>query len=172
VEPEHCPVFFIDYGKVQGMEKIMTRSRIALFGSAMAVALCGAGVANAQDYRDAYYGGPTYRTYDDRVEPVTETVIVRPDYDVIEKQQLFGNVNGERDPQAYTISRPVNFSDLDLSFNGDRAELRSRIHEAASDMCAELDARVPGLVGDRSADRECVRNAMRNAMRDVMEGNG
>jgi UrcA family protein len=154
------------------MEKIMTKSRIALFGSAMVVALCGACVANAQDYHESYYGGATYRTYDDRMEPVTETVIVRPDYDVIEKQQLFGRVNGEMDPQAYTISRPVNFSDLDLSRNGDRAELHARIHETASDMCAELDARVPGLAGDRSADQECVRNATRNAMRDVMEGNG
>ena len=134
-----------------------------ILGSAMAVLLCGAGIASAQDY------GPGYdRTYDDRAGPASETIIVHPN-DVIEKQQLLGRVDGEINPQAYMISRPVNFSDLNLSRGADVAQLHERVYETASDLCAELDARVPGLSGDRDADRECVRDATRNAMREVME---
>jgi UrcA family protein len=162
----------------------MTKSRIALFGSVMvgAVLLCGAGV-RAQDYNysngpynDAGYAPGNFdRGYDDRAGPVayndragpSETIIVRPDYDVIEKQQLLGRVDGDINPQAFTVSRPVTFADLDLHDPVDRAQLRERVRDTAEDLCAELDARVPGLSGSRSADEECVRNATRNAMRDV-----
>ena len=44
----------------------------------------------------------------------------------------------------------------------------ARVRATAHDLCAELDARVPGLAGDRSADTQCVRDATRNAVRDVM----
>lgn len=160
----------------------MTKGRIALFGSAMAVLLCGAGMASAQDYSysngpyndSGYqpgsfdrYGDRSYedRAYDDR-STVSETVIVHPN-DVIQEQQVIGRVNGEVNPQAYNIQRPVDFSDLNLSRAADRAELHARVYQTASDLCAELDARVPGLSGDRSADRECVRNATRQALQDV-----
>ena len=148
----------------------MRKNRIALLGSAIigAALLCGAGVAQAQDY-----DSPTY--YDYRpvptTVPVTETVIVHPyyDYDRIEKRQLLGRINGEVNPTEYSLSRPVVFSDLDLTRDDDYLELRARVRDTAADLCAELDARVPGLRGDASADRECVRTATRNAMRDVMD---
>lgn len=157
----------------------MTKARIALLGSAMALLLSGA--ASAQGYYDAPYNNapgnnapgnnapaPYDRAYDDRVDPVSETVIVHPN-DVIEERQMLGHIGGEVNPQAYNISRPVDFSDLDLHRGQDRAALHERIFQTASDLCAELDARVPGLAGDRDADRECVRDATRNAMRDVMD---
>src|SRR3954469_26042560 len=58
--------------------KAMTKSRIAVLGSAIAgvALLCGAGFANAQDYRH------DYRSYDEHAyyDPVVgETVIVHPD---------------------------------------------------------------------------------------------
>ena len=147
----------------------MTRHRIALFSSAMiGVALMfGVGVAKAQDYgfRDGYqqpgYYGPAY---DDRA---SETIIVHPN-DMIEQRQLVGHIGGEVNPQAYSISRQIDFSDLNLSRPADRAELHDRIYQTASDLCAELDARVPGLSGYPSEDRECVWDATRNAMRDAM----
>ncbi|HEY2009547.1 MAG TPA: UrcA family protein [Rhizomicrobium sp.] len=146
----------------------MTKGRIALLGSAMAMLLCGAGMANAQ----GYYDGPGYqdgygRVYEDQPGPASETIIVHPNDD-IDQQQLIGRYNGEINPQAYTISRQVDLSDLDLRRGADREELHDRIYQTASNLCAELDARVPGLAGDASADRECVRDATRNAMRDVM----
>jgi len=143
----------------------MTKSRIALLGSAIAgvALLCGAGLANAQDY-GPYQQEHAY--YDPRAG---ETVIVHPDYDEIYTRQRLGRINGEVNPTEYRISRPVNFSDLNLLHDEDYLELRARVRDTAQDLCAQLDERVPGLRGDRSADRNCVRDATRNAMRDVME---
>lgn len=140
----------------------MTKGKIALLGCAAAL-LFAAG-AQAQDYRYERSDDRQYdRAYDDR----TETVIVHPYYDEIYKRQITGRVNGEVNPTEYALSRPVDFSDLDLDDNGDRAELHARVHEMAVDLCAQLDERVPSLRGDRSADRECVRRATRQAMEDV-----
>ena len=148
----------------------MTKTRIALLGSAImsAALLCGA--AKAQDYDrydrsyDRSYDAPSY---DNRAG---ETIIVRPyDYDRIEKRQLTGRINGEVNPTEYSLSRPVSYSDLDLTRDADYLELKARVRDTAIDLCAELDARVPGLRGDPSADRECVRTATRNAMREVAE---
>lgn len=146
----------------------MTKNRIALLGSAVAL-LCVAGVAKAQDY-DRTYDRPYY-DYDARPVPTTESVIVHPyyDYDRVEKRQVIGRVNGEVNPTEFSLSRPVSFSDLDLTRDADYLELRERVRETARDLCYELDARVPQLRGDSSADRECIRTATRNAMRDVMD---
>jgi UrcA family protein len=140
----------------------MTKSRVALLGSAMMVLVSGVGLANAQDY-----SRPSYYDYGDRPALADESVVVRPYYDRVEKRQLVGRVNGEVNPTEYSLSRLVDFSDLDLSRYLDRLELRDRVRHAAEDLCAELDDRVPGLRGDPSADRECVRTATRNAMRSV-----
>jgi UrcA family protein len=161
---------------------VMTRCKIALLGAGVAAALFG--VAQAQDY-GPYSRDPNYvpysryddhayeaRAYDDRVAPDTETVIVRPYYHQIEKRQIVGRVNGEVNPTEYTLSRPVSFADLDLTRDSDYLEFKSRVRDAARDMCEELDARVPQLRGDESADRECVRNATRNAVHQVLEREG
>jgi UrcA family protein len=147
----------------------MTKNTIALLGSAMmgAALLCGAGAAKAQ-YYDRTYDSPYYAD-DARPAPAEETVIVHPYYDQVEKRQLAGRVNGEVNPTEYSLSRPVGFSDLDLSRDADYLELRARVRDTARDLCFELNARVPDLRGDSSADRECVRTATRNAMRDVMD---
>ena len=156
----------------------MTKTRIALLGSAMmgAALLCAAGLANAQDYSrdyDRQYESPTYNGPSYSYErPADETIIVHPYYDRVEKRQLMGRVDGELNPVELSISRPVNFSDLDLSRRADTIELRERIHDTATDLCAELDARVPELRGDRDADRECVRTATRNAMRSALDRAG
>jgi UrcA family protein len=142
----------------------MTKSRIALLGSAIAgvALLCGAGFANAQEY------GP-YQEHSYYDPAAGETVIVHPDYDTIYTRQRLGRINGEVNPTEFRISRPVNFSDLNLLHDSDYLELKARVRATARDLCAQLDERVPQLRGDRSADRECVRDATRNAMRDVME---
>ena len=139
----------------------MTRNM--LLGCAMAALLCGS--AAAQDYRGPYYG--PYTRYD--ATPDTETVIVRPDYDYLEKYQVTGRVNGEVNPTAYSISRRVDVSDLDPARPRDYIEIRERIRATARDLCYQMDERVPALRGDSSADRECIRQATRNALRDVMD---
>lgn len=146
----------------------MTKTRIVLFSSAMVSAALLCGLAKAQDYDRVYYE----RSYSDPYydNRASETIIVRPyDYDRIEKRQLTGRINGEVNPTEYSLSRPVNYSDLDLTRDADYLELKARVRDTAMDLCAELDARVPALRGDSSADRECVRTATRNAMREVAE---
>jgi UrcA family protein len=151
----------------------MTKVRIALLGAVMSAALAaGIGAGHAQDYYGVSDGGAYQREYDramgrDLPAPGVESVIVHPYYDRIEKRQVLGRQDGSINPTAYSLSRPVDFSDLNLSNPADRAELRIRIHETALDVCSELDARVPALRGDRDADRRCVREAARQAMRDV-----
>lgn len=145
-----------------------TKTTIALLSTAVMSAALLCGVARAQSYYDRY-DDRTYnvRPYEDRT---TETIIVHPDYyDRVEKRQLTGRINGEVNPTEYSLSRPVNYSDLDLTRDEDYLELKARVRDTAMDLCAELDARVPQLRGDRSADRECVRSATRNAMREVAE---
>jgi UrcA family protein len=140
----------------------MTKGRIALLGAAMTSALVLAGIgAKAQPYG----AGPDDRVYDNG----TETVIVRPDRDYIEKHTVIGRVNGEINPTAYSLSRSVDVADLDLSQPADRREMRNRVYETAVNLCYELDARVPGLRDDESGDRECVQSATRDAIRDVMD---
>jgi UrcA family protein len=139
----------------------MTKHRFAMIGTALTALLCIGGVAKAQDYYDRYD-----RVYDNG----TETVIVHPYYyDEIQKRQVIGRVNGEVNPTEYTLSRPVSFSDLDLTRDDDYLELKARIRATAENLCAELDDRVPQLRGDSSADRECVRTATRHAMQDVFD---
>ncbi|HSS13569.1 MAG TPA: UrcA family protein [Rhizomicrobium sp.] len=138
----------------------MTRN--ILMGCAIAALLCG--TAAAQEYRDSYYG--PYTHYD---ASGTETVIVRPGYDTLEKYQVTGRVNGEVNPTAYSMSRPVDVSGLDPARPTDYIEIRERIRATARDLCYQMDERVPALRGDESADRECIRQATRNAMRDMID---
>jgi UrcA family protein len=149
----------------------MTKSRIALLGAVVTSAMVLAGATQAQDYRDYRAPYDAYHdsdVYGDR----TETVIVRPDYGFIQKHQVIGRVNGEVNPTAYSLQRPVALADLDLSRPSDRQEMRNRVYETAVNLCYELDDRVPGLREDESAAKECVRTATRNAIRDVMDRRG
>jgi len=136
-------------------------------GCAIAALLCGS--AAAQDYRGPYYGPYTHYDAVSDTETVPETVIVRPDYDYLEKRQITGRVNGEVNPTAYSMSRPVDISGLDPSRPADYIEIRERIRATARDLCYQMDERVPALRGDSSADRECIRQATRNALRDVTD---
>ncbi len=65
-------------------------------------------------------------------------MIVHPssqDYGRIEHRQMLGKVGGEIDPTLLTISKPVSYSDLDLSRDSDVNELRMR--DTASDICGQ-----------------------------------
>ncbi len=159
------------------MRRPFTQSSLIAMGFAL---LC---VPAPAQYYDRSYDAPRddsryveprddSRYVDERPAPDVEQVIVRPDYDYVEKRQLLGNINGERNPTAYTIERPVDYSDLNLTDAADRRELRARIHDTAEELCYQLDGRFPQLRGDRSADRECIRNATRNALREVGYGPG
>ena len=85
---------------------------------------------------------------------------------MVEEHQRLGVVNGEINPVDSTISRPVSYSDLDLSRDSDFQELEDRIHDTAEDVCAELDSLHPAL-HDRDEERKCVESATRDALNQV-----
>ena len=152
----------------------MTKNKLTLLGSAFAgligAALLG-GTATAQDYYSPSVGSVAYEEpYYDR----GETVIVRPfrgPYNRIERHQLLGRVNGEINPVVLSMSRPVSYSDLDLSRATDYDILRGRILATAHDVCVALAQHDVGLVdSDRQATRDCIRSAARNAMDEIPAG--
>lgn len=61
-----------------------------------------------------------------------------------------------------TISRAVHFSDLNLVKSSDDATLKTRVRDAAKDLCAELDKLYP-----LEPDRSCVRKSIHRAMPQV-----
>ena len=103
--------------------------KIALLGAAAALALVVG--AQAQPYGNRYDGDRYDNarvTYD---RDGTETIIVRPDRDYIEKHTMIGrSADGEINPTAYSMSRSVDLADLDLSQPADRQEMRNRVYRA------------------------------------------
>lgn len=124
----------------------MSKYITCLLGAAVAALMCAAS-ANAQDYDDQQDGA----------------------HDAFSGMTVLGRIDGEIDPQIYSESRQVDFSDLDLSRGEDYMVLRGRVADTARELCAELEARVPALRGEMDAERECVHDATRKAMRDVRE---
>jgi UrcA family protein len=129
------------------------------FGMAL---LCGAGAASAQDL------------YADQYSPVSssETVTVHP-YNNLHSSgpSLSSGRSGSMYSEQLSMSRPVNFSDLDLTRVADARELRARISDTAHDLCAQLGTINPQMK-DSDSDQRCVRDAIDNAMAQVSDGIG
>src|SRR3954462_15568267 len=147
----------------------MSKNKRSYLGTAFAAALlCAAGGAVAQTYGDSYAGDGYYN---DR----TETVIVRPyyaPYNHIERHQMVGRVNGEVDPVYLSISRPVNYSDLNLSNPADFETLRERVYDTANVLCMTLARRdqMGTMDSDPDATRQCIREASVDAMSRIPVG--
>ncbi len=147
----------------------MSKTKQAYLGTAFAAALlCAAGGAAAQSYDDSY---PADAYVNDR----TETIIVRPPhapYNQIERHQMVGHVNGEVDPVYLSITRPVSYSDLDLSNPADFQTLRERVYDTAHVLCMRLARRDPmgTLDSDPQATQQCIREASADAMSQVPVG--
>ena len=116
--------------------------------------LCLGGAASAQDYDSSY---------NDR----TETLIVRPPYGEIQRERLPGwNGVGKffNPEERISLSEPVNYSDLNLSYRADREELRYRISRTAMRICNRLAGRAPAGSVMETTQQECVRDAVRQAL--------
>ncbi len=66
--------------------------------------------------------------------------------------------------EVITIYRGVSYRDLDLTTKEGAAELDKRIHETATDMCRELDAKYPTPVAETGS---CITAAVDKAMHDA-----
>jgi len=90
----------------------------------------------------------------------SEEVIVDGPYTISQVQEPWlGLTMGEL---KISVSRRVNFSDLDFSKQADLDELRDRLKTAAMDSCVELERRFPSMIysSDRTR-KQCVREANR-----------
>jgi len=114
--------------------------------------LCGIGAAAPAAAQDYYYSGNT------------ERVIVEAPWS---KQDLGVQPKSKMTTSLISVSRTVNFSDLDLRKNADINELALRVNDSARDACRELDARFPPLVYVDASGTDCVKTATENAMAKV-----
>ena len=139
----------------------MTRTNLRLgwlAGAIGAAMLSMAGAASAQDYDD-YGNGYSYSS--------SETVIVRPPYGEIQRERLPGwNGVGKffNPEERVSLSEPVSYSDLNLSYGADRDELRYRISRTAMRLCSRLEAAGPVM---ETTQQDCVNDAVREAMYEV-----
>ena len=70
--------------------------------------------------------------------------------------------------QGMTVSREVNYADLDLTKPEDVEQLKARTNRAAVQVCRELDHRNPWSMTDLfGAHAPCVRNAQQQALAQV-----
>jgi UrcA family protein len=77
------------------------------------------------------------------------------------------SLGGEMPEFTISVSRDVNYADLDLSKSEDVAKLRDRVATAAKDSCRELDSRFPRDVYipvNESSRKDCVRHATGQAL--------
>lgn len=85
-------------------------------------------------------------------------------------------VGQPRDAEAQSLSRAVSYSDLDLTYAADRAELRHRINVTARELCDQLnEPTVSPLELGHSCQDIAVRNAsyeMRVAVEDAYAQRG
>lgn len=96
------------------MKSLLAASALILSGSA----------ALAQDYNDAYGPGPN-----ESIEVIAPRI--RPD-------------NSSMAPTSATkLTVQVRYDDLDLTTHGGASELRSRVRDAAHNVCETLEARFP-----------------------------
>jgi UrcA family protein len=70
--------------------------------------------------------------------------------------------------QGMTVSRDVNYGDLDLTKPEDVERLKERTNRAAVQVCMDLDHRNPwSMTGLFGAHMPCVRNAQQQALAQV-----
>jgi len=92
-----------------------------------------------------------------------ETITVRPPYVVIKKTS-----HDPKDPIAsYTLSRVVEYGDLDLKTDAGVSSLNGRVQEAANGVCHEMDSRFPDKVYTPAMKGDCANNAVAQAKPQV-----
>ena len=66
------------------------------------------------------------------------------------------------------VSRDVSYQDLDLTTTDGKAQLETRVKDAAADVCKELDRRFPTSVYvPVGSNKDCVKNAIAEVMAEV-----
>ena len=96
----------------------------------------------------------------------TESVTVIPPYVVTKASTgLFKNKE-----TTVTISRNVDYGDLDLNSSQGQSALQGRVRQAAAGVCHELDRRYPESMNNPVKSGNCVRTASADAMTQIRNG--
>jgi len=101
----------------------------------------------------------------------SEEVIVRAPY-VVRREPLArgGAPSSFSNPELISLSRGVNYADLDLSQARGVAELETRVRTTARDVCQELNSRYPRTGGQYVyANTDCVKKATDDGMDAVRQ---
>lgn len=94
------------------------------------------------------------------VEPTEEITVFAPF--VVRSTSTRGGVS------TITMSRAINFHDLNLANDGDVTALKQRVNDTARAICRQLDRRFSGGRWQRTPqDRDCVQNASNSALAEV-----
>jgi UrcA family protein len=93
-----------------------------------------------------------------------ENIIVQAPY---YKEDLGVQPGSKMHTTLISVSRTVDFSDLDLRRNADINELALRVNDTARDACRELDKRFSPYVYVDAGGTDCVKTATENAMARV-----
>lgn len=97
-------------------------------------------------------------------EPTLEEIIVEAPW-LIERE-VVGRSSVGAPIEEISLTRRVDFSDLDLTQTADVGELENRIDEIARDSCAKLEELFP-LSTTQQDSRTCVDDAVDDAMAQV-----
>jgi UrcA family protein len=133
---------------------------LSLLGGAALLLQFGNSPALAQ----AGPNGPAVAQGDaDSPEANEHITIHAPEY-VVKRKPISGRQYNLANAEVISVSRAVNYADLNLSKPADVEELKKRITETAKDVCQELNRRYPKSSFQVVVDKDCVKSAVDDAM--------
>lgn len=101
---------------------------------------------------------------DQRDEGGSAEIVVTAPYEV--RREVVGRASGTGAPiEVISLTRRVDYSDLDLTRHADVQQLEQRVNEIAREACDQLSQLYP--IAARDGNRDCVTEALRDAMRQV-----
>lgn len=126
---------------------------LMMFG-AVGAFLCGLAAASSPAVAQAASASPQ----------VTEQVTVRAPSYVVRRVPISGRQTRLMNAEVISVSRAVNYADLDLSKPSDATELEKRINDTARDVCREVNVLTPKTTFVIVGGQDCVKSATDDAM--------
>ena len=124
------------------------------------VALCGLAVV----------GGPALAQGGAAPGHTMEQVMITSPYVIKREAVTAARAQGLRNPELVSISRPVSYSDLDMSKPADVAQLQTRARNTVRDVCQELGQLYPRTGGQFIyTNTDCVKKATDEAMDTIKQ---
>ena len=97
----------------------------------------------------------------------SEQVMITSPYVIKREAVTAARAQGVRNPELVSLSRPVSYSDLDMSKSSDVAALQQRARNTARDVCQDLTRLYPR--GQFIYANDCVQKATDDAMATIKQ---